>query len=217
MAAMDLSILMPLIIIVIVVFIGIAIFSKIGPFFHKKRTREIPRDSLQKLIGDLKVSGKFNKERSVKWLKFEGDRSVYRHRKYRIVGVVAAPECNVFLIKTRIIAISRVFLCPPELSSDINAREISIRARGVRRVNNIIWVPVLTERDIDMIKKIEQTWRDYYKKIMSEQVFVEFGEIKAHAIYEAAEGVDYRESQARSEKMPTQTVEGEKHQEESVA
>jgi len=217
MAAMDLSILMPIIIVVVVVFVMIAVFKNIGPFFHKKRTREIPRDSLQKLINDLKVSGKFNKERSVKFLKFEGDRSVYRHRKYRIVGYVAAPECNIFLIKTRMISISRVFLCPPELSSDINAREISIRARGVRRVNNIIWVPVLTERDIDKIKDIEKTWRDFYKKIMSEQVFVEFGEIKAHAIYEAAEGVDYRESQARSEKMPTATIEGEKSQEEAVA
>ena len=213
---MDTSFLMPMIIIILVVFVGIAIFSKIGPFLHKKRTREIPRDSLQKLIGDLKVSGKFNKERSVKFLKFEGDRSVYRHRKYRIVGVVAAPECNVFLIKSRVISISRVFLCPPELATDINAREISIRARGIRRVNNILWVPVITEKDIDKIMKIEQTWRDYYKKIMSEQVFVEFGEIKAHAIYEAAEGVDYRESQARSERMPTATIEGEKQQEESA-
>jgi len=217
MAAMDISILMPLIVVVIVVFIGLAIFSKIGPFFHKKRTREIPRDSLQKLVNDLKVSGKFNKERSVKWMKFEGDRSVYRHRKYRIVGYVPAPECNVFLIKTRMISISRVFLCPPDLSTDINAREISIRARAIRRVNNILWVPVLTEKDIDKITAIEKTWRDFYKKVMFEQVFVEFGEIKAHAIYEAAEGVDYRESQARSEKMPTATIEGEKAQEESVA
>lgn len=214
--AMDLSILMPLIIIVIVVFVMIALWKAFGGIFHKKRTREIPRDSLQKLIGDLKVSGKFNKERSVKFLKFEGDRSVYRHRKYRIAGYVAAPECNIFLIKSRMISISRVFLCPPDLATDINAREISIRARGIRRVNNIIWVPVITEKDIDKIIKIEQTWRDYYKKIMSEQVFVEFGEIKAHAVYEAAEGVDYRESQARSEKMPTATVEGEKQQEEAA-
>lgn len=214
---MDLSFIMPLIVIIIVVMVVASIISLVMPFLNKKRTHEIPRDSLQKLSSDLKISGKFNKERSVKWLKFEGDRSVYRHRRYKIAGYTPAPECNVFLIKSRAISFSRIFFCPPQLVTDINAREVSIRARGVRRVNNLIWIPVLTIADKDKIKEIEKTCRDFFDKLILNQNEVEFGEVQSYAWFEAAEGQSYKESMNRSERMPTKTVEDNKVSEEAVS
>lgn len=201
MALPDLSTIIYLVIIVFIAGFALRLVLQFLPWFHKKG-REKPHDALQKLMADLKLSSKVNKEREIKWIKFQGDRKVYRRSRYRIKGYIPDPRCFVFCIKTSTLAFTRMVLIPPELCTFLNTAEISVRARGVQRWNSLIWVPVLTEKDQDKTLHFEQVWHKYMDYAIVQQARVEFGETSFDNWVEAADGSDYLAFISRGERIP---------------
>jgi len=190
--------------IVVIVFIAIFMGRLILQFlpWFKKKGREKPHDALQKLMVDLKLSAKVNREREIKWIKFQGDRKVYRKTRYKIKGVIPDPRCFIFAIKTSWLSFTRVILIPPELCTFLNTAEISVRARGVQRWNNLMWVPVLTERDQGDLLHFEQIWHKYLDYAIIQQARIEFGELSFDNWHESADGADYQNFIMRAERVP---------------
>lgn len=187
------------------------------PWAQRKR-REVPRDALTKLLSDLKTTAKINKEKHIRFLRFEGDPSVYRDRMYLLRGADPDPECYAFAWKPRTFAFTKVLLCPPMLCTDINAKVVSIEARGMRRVDNLLWVPVPTAKWKDRVREIEEVWQNRLDKLTIQQARVEFNEIQTWAWMEAAQGKEYRASFIeREERLATVPISSEGNVEEEGA
>jgi hypothetical protein len=181
------------------------------------RPRERPNDALQKLIADLKLSAKVNKEPEIKWLMFQGDRKVYRERRYPIKGVVPDSRCFVFTIKTSWLSFSRVVLIPTELCTFLNSSEISVRARGIQRWNQLVWTVVLGERDENNAIHFEEIVQSYLVYAMHTMFRIELRNISFGNYHESAAGAEYADFQRRSERMPAAPQQtGPNPQEESM-
>lgn len=187
------------------------------PWMSRRKAREKPRDALQKLLVDLKLSSKVNRESEIRYIRFQGDRLVYRKKRYRVVGMIPDPRCFVFGIRVRKLPLTSILLCPPELCTALNAREISIRARAIQRWDNLVWVPVLTEKDISRIRVFEQIWTKYLDYCTIVQGRVEFNEISFDNWYEAADGAEYQGMIERQERMQASPAPETKTVEEGAA
>lgn len=187
------------------------VWGLISPFLRfTKKGREKPQDALQKLVVDLKLSCKVNKEREIKWIKFQGDKRVYREKRYKIKGYIPDPRCFVFLIRTGVIALSRVVLIPPELCTNLNQREVSVRARGIQRWDHLIWWVVMSEKDQHNIKHFEDIVHNYLDYAMTQQASVEIHDVIFGNVYEAADGSRYQDFMSRAERMPSVPVGNER-------
>lgn len=202
---MDMESMYLLIYLVVGVMIAAAIWNMVSqflPWISRRRMREKPRDGLQKLLTDLKLSAKMNRERDVRYLRIQGDTTVLAKRRYRIKGIVPDSRCYIIGLKLRRISLTSILLCPPELCTFLNSREISIRARAVQRWNGLVWVPVLTERDVIHIRKYEKIWQNYLDYATIQMGRVEFAEVAFGNWYEAADGGEYQDFVSRQEKAP---------------
>lgn len=194
-----------------------AIVSSFLPWMTRRRAREKPRDALQKLLTDFKLSAKSNREAIIKFVRFQGDKSVYRARRYKVRGIIADPRCYVFGLKLRRLSLTSVLLCPPELCSFLNSREVAIRARGIQRWNNLFWFPVLTEGDIPEIKRFEGMIQKYLDYSTIQMGRIEAGELFFDNWYEAADGSEYQSFVERSERVQgVTTPKAEIPQEEQI-
>jgi hypothetical protein len=199
--AMDMTLIIYLMIGGFICFFAASLLLSFMPWLHK-RSREKPNDALQKLMADLKLSAKVNREREIKWVKFQGDTKVYRRTRYRVKGVIPDPRCFIFAIKTSRLTFTRIILIPPELCTNLNTAEVSVRARGVQRWNSLVWVPVLTERDQGNMLHFEQIWHRYMDYAIIQQARVEFGELSFDNWHESADGSDYLNFISRQEQIP---------------
>jgi len=197
----DLSMVIYIVIIVFIAGFSLRLVLQFMPWFHK-RGREKPHDALQKLMADLKLSAKVNREKEIRWIKFQGDTKVYRRSRYKVKGVIPDSRCFIFCVKTSWLSFSRMVLMPPELCTFLNTAEISVRARGIQRWNTLLWVPVLTERDQNDMLHFEKIWHRYMDYAIIQQARVEFGEISFDNWHESADGTDYLNFISRSEKIP---------------
>lgn len=194
----------PLMIVIIVVAITMMVVGMLkGILPNRGRAREQAQDALQKLLKDLKASAKANRERTVKSIRMEGDRSVYRDTVYHCGGVLAHLSCYVVLWKKWKFGFWRVGLVPPQICSDLNATTISIKGRGWQRWNGLVWVAILTQQDRVHLNEYEKIWSDFLTYATLRQAGIEFHDIFTQAVYEAAEGRRYQDFVARTEKLPT--------------
>lgn len=196
MPSIDSSMMIYIIMAVVVVWI---LWQVLKP---SRKLRERPDDALLKLVADLKLSAKVNKEPEIRWLKFQGDRKVFRKRRYRVKGVVPDSRCFVFTIKTSWMSFSRVVLIPTELCTFLNSAEISVRARGIQRWNHLIWAVVLGEKDEGTATHYEDIVQDYLVYSMATMFKIELRNISFGNWHESAAGTEYLDFIRRTERMP---------------
>jgi hypothetical protein len=167
-----------------------------------RKLRERPDDALQKLVADLKLSAKVNKEPHVKWIKFQGDRKVLIKKRFKVKGYIPDPRLFIVTVRTGLLPLTRVIGIPTELSTFLNSREISVRARGIQRWNGLIWTVVLTERDQANAVHFEDIIQDYLVYAMHTMFRIELRNISFGNYHESAAGAEYADFMRRSERMP---------------
>jgi len=200
-------------IIVIIVIMRIAldfigdIFPSIpfGMFKRPKILKTIPRDALERLNRDMRISSKKCKPVGLNWMSLEGDEDTREIRKYaRIVGMIADTRCYSFYIKFHWFGLSKWAIIPPSyLSSDVMGKEVWIKSRGLRKCG-IWWAPVETVENKKHFKDY-QLIRNYLDSLTLEQLGFDFIEQKTWSVLSSANpsrGV--RQIIQRTEQVPTE-------------
>lgn len=152
---MDFSGLMPIIIYVMIIYIILDMAWKIiGPWVKKvpSKYREVPKNFMQRFMGDLLLSAKVSKQPAVRRLYLSGDPETKKIFLGYIGGTL--PDKRIYSIaftKHRFFAFlhiftkARILLFPPELlDTDFDSREVIVRARGIKRTAKAIWKPLIT-------------------------------------------------------------------------
>lgn len=150
---MDLSALVPLIVIFVMISIFLSMMAMVGlnPMAlvwlivqsRRTRTQTEPRDHFDRWDYGHRRSSYNNKPRRLRWAKTTGDRIVPEVRVGRAWGIEPWRNYYILYVKSRRLSWSAPYIIPQALCSDLNRRVLWIRAAGFSKVGPVnIPIPI---------------------------------------------------------------------------